>query len=366
MSPSGLVADPSVLDQAYRTCRQLHAQHGRTYYLATLLLPAWKRPSVHALYGFARYVDDLVDNPADPGTRPDPERAGEAIDALERDVLAALAGGAAVPRDEPGPRRDVLLALADTAARWRLPTEHFTAFLHSMRSDLTVNEYETWDDLLGYVNGSAAVIGLQMLPILEPTSQAAAPYARDLGIAFQLANFLRDVGEDLRRGRIYLPQESLRHFGVTRERLRTGVVDGPIRRLLAYEIARCREIFRSAEPGIRLLHPTSRDCIRTAFTLYSGILGAIERADYQVLDRRVAVALPRRMAVAGPGLWRAYRARRRLPRSAAPGAPHAAGASSAAAAPPAPPSRAAGGPSGDGARTGGPTTPTSTASTGPG
>ena len=96
---------------------------------------------------------------------------------------------------------------------------------------------------------------------------------------------------------------------MTREQSLTGVVDGRVRRLLAYEIARCREIFRSAEPGIRLLHPTSRDCIRTAFVLYGGILDAIEAADYQVLDRRVSVTLARRLAVAGPAFWRAARAR---------------------------------------------------------
>jgi 15-cis-phytoene synthase len=300
------------LRAAYRTCRRLHASHGRTYYLATLLLPAWKRPYVHALYGFARFADELVDNPDVP---PGPAAgsalpAAAALDDLEAGLLAALESGGPCQDNGPCTRTDVLRAVADTAARWRLPTDQFTAFLQSMRMDLTVSEYATWDDLLGYVAGSGAAIGLQMLPILEPSSRTAAGYARDLGIAFQLANFLRDVGEDLRRGRVYLPQESLRHFGVTREKLATGVVDGPVRRLLAYEIARCRELFRSAEPGIRLLHPTSRDCIRTAATLYEGILDAIERADYQVLDRRVGVALPRRLAVAGPALWRATQARR--------------------------------------------------------
>ncbi len=290
------------LADAYRTCRRLHSSHGRTYYLATLLLPAWKRPYVHALYGFARYADELVDGEGATGPA-----AAEALTSLENDLRAALAGESLGPSRDT--RTDVLRAVADSAARWKLPEEHFGSFFASMRMDLSVTEFDTWDDLLGYVEGSAAVIGLLMLPILEPSSATAAVYARDLGIAFQLANFLRDVGEDLRRGRIYLPQDSLRHFGVTRERLATGVVDGPVRRLLAYEIARCREIFRSAEPGIRLLHPTSRDCIRTAFTLYAEILDAIERADYQVLDRRVAVPLTRRLAVAGPGLWRATRVR---------------------------------------------------------
>jgi phytoene synthase len=297
---------PPQLQAAYDTCRRLHAAHGRTYYLATRMLPAWKRPYVHALYGFARFADELVDGPEAYAPKGQ-QQAETALRDLEQGVLRVLTDPAAPV--EPGTRGQVLRAVADTAARWELPAEHFTTFLAAMRMDLTVREYETWDDLLAYVEGSAAVIGLQMLPILEPSSRAAAAYARDLGIAFQLANFLRDVGEDLRRGRIYLPQESLRLFGVTREQLLTGVVDGRVRRLLAHEIARCREIFRSAEPGIRLLHPTSRDCIRTAYVLYGGILDAIEAADYQVLDRRVSVTLPRRLAVAGPAFWRASRAR---------------------------------------------------------
>jgi 15-cis-phytoene synthase len=238
-------------------------------------------------------------------TLPAERRAAHLRD-WRRDLLeAALA-------PVPPAGESILPAVVDTIRRFDIPLAHFEAFLRSMEMDLTVTGYETWDDLLGYVHGSAAVIGLQMLPILEPTSPAAAVYACDLGVAFQLANFIRDVGEDLRRGRVYLPATSLRMFGVTRARLASGVVDGDVRRLLAYEIARCRELFRSAEPGIRLLHPTSRDCIRTAFVLYGGILDAVERADYQVLDRRVAVGIPRRLAVALPALARAHRVRTRL------------------------------------------------------
>ena len=184
--------------------------------------------------------------------------------------------------------------------------------------DLTVREYATWDDLMTYVYGSAAVIGLQMLPILEPSHDAAAVYARDLGTAFQLANFLRDVGEDLRRDRVYLPLESLALFGVDRQALASGVVDGRVRRLLAFEIARCRELFRSAAPGIRLLHPTSRPCIQTAFRLYAAILDEIEKADYQVLDRRVRVGTAPRLRVALPAYVRAARARRGQDASRAP------------------------------------------------
>ena len=316
------ITEPA-LRRSYQACRRLNAHHGRTYFLATMLLPAWKRPYVHALYGFARYADEIVD---DLSSTLSPERKADWLRTWSGDILPVLRGepaSAASPVDvspvdvspvEGGPvdadGASVLPAMIDTMRRWAIPVEHVEAFLRSMAMDLTITSYETWDDLMVYVHGSAAVIGLQMLPILEPSAPVAADYARDLGTAFQLANFLRDVGEDLRRGRVYLPMESLRLFGVTREQLATGVVDGPVRRLLRHEIGRCREIFRSAWPGIRLLHPTSRDCIRTAFVLYGGILDEIERADYQVLDRRVSVGLSRRLAVAGPAFARARAARR--------------------------------------------------------
>jgi 15-cis-phytoene synthase len=213
-----------------------------------------------------------------------------------------------------GDTNDLLLpAVHDTITRHDIPQQLFTDFLDAMRMDLTTSSYETWGDLQGYVHGSAAVIGEQLLPVLGTTPrmrEVARPYARDLGVAFQLANFIRDVGEDLSRGRVYLPVEDLDAFGLTRSDLAAGVVDGRIRRLLAFEISRARELFRSAEPGIRLLDPASRDCVRTAFTLYGGILDVVEQADYRVLDRRVAVGPARRAQVALPGLVRAIRARR--------------------------------------------------------
>jgi phytoene synthase len=158
--------------------------------------------------------------------------------------------------------------------------------------------------------GSAAVIGLQMLPILEPMAPEAGARARALGEAFQMTNFIRDVGEDLVRGRVYLPQEDLEVFGVTRELLAAGVVTPPIRELLKFEIERTRALYTFAGPGIDMLHPTSRDCVRTAFALYGGILDEVEEADYQVLQQRVSVPLRRRLEVAVPA-WRRARACRR-------------------------------------------------------
>ena len=296
------------LRASYEACRRLNAAHGRTYYLATLLLPAAKRPYVHALYGFARYADEIVDDLA--STLTDGEKAEWLVGWGEQVLRDVRAGGSQHP---------ISRALVDTVRRWEIPVAHVEAFLAAMRMDLTVTEYATYGDLMTYVYGSAAVIGLEMVPVLEPVvpREVAEPYAADLGVAFQLTNFLRDVGEDLRRGRVYLPMEDLTAFGVTREHLEHGVVDGGVRRLLAFEIARTRELYRSAKHGVRLLHPSSRPCIETALALYGGILDEVERADYAVLGRRVGVGRGRRAAVAVPGLIRA-RAARQVPQRRGP------------------------------------------------
>jgi len=216
----------------------------------------------------------------------------------------------------------------DTIERWQIPRSYFADFLDSMRMDLTVTEYATYDDLAKYMWGSAGVIGLEMLPILGRVSgdmpwERLEPHAVDLGLAFQLTNFIRDVAEDLRRGRIYLPQDSLAHFGVTAERLRLasekglgsseGGVDEPIRNLLAYEIERARGLYRSAHAGVALVHPSSQDCLRTALVLYGEILDEIERRDYDVFHGRVSVGLRRRAAVGLTGLRAARAARRATP-----------------------------------------------------
>jgi phytoene synthase len=297
------ITDPA-LRAAYATCRALNARHGRTYFLATRLLPAARRPAVHALYGFARYADEIVDDLDD--DRPVAEKALQ-LDALTADLHAAL--------DRRPVEVPVLIALADTARRYAIDRQHFTDFMVSMRMDTTVTEYATFDDLDVYVHGSAAVIGLQMLPILGtrvPRAEAEPPAAA-LGVAFQLTNFLRDVGEDLDRGRIYLPMDELAAFGVDRELLtwcrRTRRTDPRVRRALAHLVARTRGTYRRAEPGIGMLEPVSRACVGCAFTLYQGILDEIEAADYDVLHRRVAVSNRRRAAVAVPGLARALVAR---------------------------------------------------------
>jgi len=287
------IHDPH-LRASYETCRRLNAEHGKSYYLATLLLPVHKRPHVHALYGFARHADDFVDSL----TAPDPERLVTWGD----EFLAAMADG--------GSQDAVAAAASHTLRTFDIPMAHIDSFLHSMRQDITVTSYATYADLREYMYGSAAVIGLQMVPVLGILDVRAFHHAELLGEAFQLTNFIRDVAEDLVRGRVYLPQEDLDRFGVTRADLAPGPVADSVRELIRFEVARARGLYARAAPGIDLLDPTSRDCVRTAFDLYGGILDEVERAGFDVLNRRVAVSLPRRLRTAAPRLVAASRSRR--------------------------------------------------------
>jgi 15-cis-phytoene synthase len=283
------ITQPQTLGAAYERCRQLHARHGRTYYLATLLLPRWKRRHVHALYGFTRYADEIVD---DLDSTLDGAGQAAALRAWGERFFAGLRGA---PCDDP-----VLPAVLHTVRAFDLDVADFEKFLDSMAMDLHTDGYATYDDLLAYMEGSAAVIGTMMAPILESADPpAAAEHARQLGLAFQLTNFIRDIGEDLDRGRVYLPAEDLERFGVGRADLAAAQASPAVTELLAFEIERARAHYRAAEPGIELLVPSSRPCIRVAFDLYGGILDEVERAGYQVLAARVRVPRHRRLGVAG-------------------------------------------------------------------
>ena len=275
------------LQCAYDDCRRLNAEHGRTYYLATRLLPRWKRRHVHALYGFTRYADELVDAL---DATPEAVRAARLRGFGDR-FTAALSG---VPVSDPA-----LPAVVDTVRLFHLDVADLATFLRSMAMDLTVREYATYDDLLEYMEGSAAAIGTMMLPILGARDPAAAREpARQLGFAFQLTNFIRDVGEDADRGRIYLPLKDLAECGVAPADLRARQATPAVRRLVALEVDRAREHYRLAAPGIPLLDARSRACIRTAYRLYGAILDEVVRAGYDVFGRRATVPNRRRLAVA--------------------------------------------------------------------
>ncbi len=297
------------LEESYARCRELNRRYGTTYYWSTALLPRVKRHHVHALYGFCRYADDIVDNVAFPGGAPTPPprrrwgpfptrrpELGSSATSAERQAALAQFGDrfwadlAAGRSDDP-----VLKAVVHTVRAFDIDPDCFRRFLRSMAMDFTTETYETFDDLLVYMDGSAAVIGEMMVPILEPRQPEAFAHARDLGIAFQLSNFWRDVAEDLDRGRVYLPQEDLRKFGADPWRRE---VTPEWRDLMAFEIARTRRYYESADVGIPMLPPTSARCIRGARLLYSGILDEIEKAGYDVFSQRVRVPTWKKLAVA--------------------------------------------------------------------
>lgn len=275
------------LQASYAECKRLNALHGKTYYLATLLLPKSKRPYVHALYGFARYADEIVDDLASTLTV---DEKAKALSTWGDKILNDLKSGKS---DDAVGR-----ALIDTVNRFHIPHAHFEAFLHSMTMDLSVTEYQTYEDLLEYVYGSAAVIGLEMVPVLGVLEEGAYECAKKLGIAFQLANFIRDVGEDLDRGRIYLPLDELAQCGVSRQMLEARVLTPQIIEALKFQIARVRQLQAEATPGIKMLEAASRPCIEAASTLYCGIVDEVEKIGYDIFNKRAKTSTTRRLRVA--------------------------------------------------------------------
>ncbi|UIJ35824.1 phytoene/squalene synthase family protein [Allobranchiibius sp. GilTou73] len=278
-------ADPAVLQEGYARSAVLTRDYGTTYYWGARTLPAAQRRDVYSVYALCRLADDIVDAPhatdgehrADTGTR-----------------LADFAGLFRAHRAGIG-EDPVLSAVADTAERRDIPQECFERFFGAMASDLTVTSYPTYDDLLGYMEGSAAVIGEMMLPVLEPTDPRAYAPARDLGLAFQLTNFLRDVDEDLDRDRHYLPLEDLERFGVDPDQ-RSATDEW--KALMRFEIQRTRALYAHADTGMRYLPPASARCVVIARRLYARILDLIEDADYDVFSSRVRLPTWRKAGLA--------------------------------------------------------------------
>ena len=295
------ISDPA-LRTSYLECKRLNSLHGKTYYLATLLLPPEKRPFVHALYGFARYADEIVDDLA--STLTDDEKANS-LNQWGEGVISDI---------KSGNSDDVIgKALVDTVKRFDIPIQYFQAFLHSMAMDLTITEYQEYEDLQEYVYGSAAVIGLQMVSVLGIEKGVSIDEvngaAEKLGVAFQLANFIRDVGEDLERGRVYLPIAELQAHGVTREMLERKVLTPQIKSALQEQIERVRKLQQESRVGINMLAMQSRACIQAASELYCGIVDEVEKIDYQIFTKRAKTSNWRRMKVAIPAYLSAVGAR---------------------------------------------------------
>lgn len=285
-------SDP--LAEAYEMCRRIHAHHGRSYYLATMLLPASQRPGIHALYAFARHVDDIVDVPLN--NVPPHERLDELVSQWHQ----AVRDGAT---DQP-----IFAAAADTVNKYGIGAQLTDDFLAAMRMDLDPQTYQTWDDLSSYTWGSACVIGLQTAQIFGTIGDryTALHCAALLGEAFQLTNFIRDYDEDRGRGRVYLPLEEFDNCGIE-----GGSGDSPqLRAVIAECVARNRELYAAARPGIGMLEPAARPCVQAAFSLYSGILDEVVAADYNVIGHRHRVSTVRRAALLAATVPRIVASRR--------------------------------------------------------
>lgn len=281
---SSVAASAEDFSRAAEACRLVTARNSRTFYTASALLPYEKRRAIRCLYAFCRTTDDIVDLP---GHDPRQELREWEDRALAADSELA---------------DDVLLAWHVIRSRYDIPNLFARQLIRAVSGDISRSRYGTFGELAGYCYGVASTVGLMSMCIIGYAGVQAVPYAVKLGLALQLTNMLRDVGEDWRNGRLYIPTEDLERFGVTEEQIAEGTVDGRWRDLMRFEISRNRALYAEAWPGIAQLHPDGRFAIAAAARLYGAILEDIERHDYEVFRRRARVSGAGKLARL-PGIW---------------------------------------------------------------
>lgn len=263
------------LHAAYDSCRRMQLRHDPTYYWATRRLPADVRPAVHALYGFVRTADEIVDGPRRP---PDPAARRAALDRLEDELRGGRERGT----------HPAVVALLDAGRRHRLPLSELSVYMRSMRRDCGPVRIADWDELVGYMQGSAGSVGRIMAPLLGAPPERHESFAR-LGLAFQLTNFIRDVREDLSLDRVYLPAEDRHRHGVRVQDIAARRVTPAFRALVAEQVARARALFADGEPGGAAVAPQMRRGIALARAVYLGVLDRVEAIGFDVLRRRASL-----------------------------------------------------------------------------
>lgn len=279
---------PADLAELYREAARATATGSRSFYLATRFFPRDLARAAHGVYWFCRFTDDLVDECPDIATgRRDLEHWTPAL-------RSALDGG---PIEHP-----VLKVFADTVARFRIPHELPFELIEGMRMDLNGTRYRDFAELRVFCYRVASVVGLMMCHVIGYSGNALER-AEELGIAMQLTNILRDVGEDLDRGRIYLPVDDLHEFGYSEADLRARVRNQPFRRLMRFQASRARQFYASATPGIALLNPKGRFAVKISADIYAAILRRIERSDYDVFGQRAVVPAIEKYWYTLRGVW---------------------------------------------------------------
>lgn len=282
--PKSLFDETALIDRAYDYCERLTANHSKSFFLASALLPADKRRAVRALYAFCRISDDIIDQRSD--------HSETNLKMWRQRILTA----------HPNRNDPVALAWADTRLRYRIPLRYAEQLIGGVARDLQQHRYPTFAELTTYAYGVASTVGLMSMHIIGFTGREAIPYAIKLGVALQLTNILRDVAEDWRAGRIYLPLVELAAFDLTEADLALGQVDDRWRKFMRFQIERNRRLYAEAWPGIALLDPHGRLAIAAAAKLYEGILDDIERHDYDVFNRRAYVSKWAKLSRL-PGIW---------------------------------------------------------------
>lgn len=284
------------LRNAYATCRQITRKHAKTFYMATRFLPNHKQRSIFAIYALCRFLDDIVDEMEDLITQKiiDKKYVHDQIDDCKTKLEGTYQGHY---YENP-----IYIAFADVLRQYDIPIEWPFELMEGVSMDLTKNRYQTFDDLYDYSYKVASIVGLITSEVFGYTTDEARQHAIDLGIAMQLTNILRDVGEDLEKDRIYLPREELENFGVTEQDLfNHNKTDGFVA-LMQFQIDRARDYYRSADKGIPLLDKDSRIPVYLARYNYARILDEIENNRYNVFDQRAYVSKLQKLSVI-PKIW---------------------------------------------------------------
>jgi phytoene synthase len=297
-APAALLVTPATtISDSYRYCRQIARSRAKNFYYSFLVLPKEQRDAMCAIYAFMRKCDDLSDDPAST----EKSKIAEAIAQWRVDTDRALHGD--VTSDPIWP------AFHDTVKRFDIPHRFFHEMIDGITSDLEPREIKTFDELYHYCYSVASVVGLTIIHIWGYKSPKALLLAEKCGVAFQLTNILRDVREDAQIGRIYLPVEDLRRFGVTVQQIQHGIEDDHFRELMKYEASRARTYYEESAPLINLISERSRACLWALRKIYMGLLSRIESAKFAVLSNRINVPTRTKLRILAFAMLRGKRAR---------------------------------------------------------
>jgi phytoene synthase len=282
--------DSPTLDLAYSTCEEITAEHSATFHLASSLLAGEQKRAMRALYAFCRVSDDLIDKSQGLG---DPGISEVTRFELWRQLSLS---------DNPPQDNLVAAAWTDTRLRFNIPCQYAEQLLDGVARDLEVSRYDTFTELAGYCYSVASTVGLMSMHIVGYKDKSAIPYAVKLGVALQLTNILRDVARDWQIGRLYLPQEELAAFNITEADIAAGNNDHRWHAFMTFQIARARQLYDEAMPGLVLLERRGRVAVAAAAELYRAILDDIEAHNYDVFTRRAYIS-NRRKVLRIPGIW---------------------------------------------------------------